>query len=484
MEPPSLNKRATLSVAKPTPTGPTPRQLREQLQQAQDQLQQLQEHRVDLEAQNEALRHARDVKESSSDYYFCLYDFAPVGYVTLSETGMILQCNRTAATLLGETVAQLEGRWFARLILDEDRDPFHSLRARLRSQGLEQTCELRMLRHGSAPFWAHLACSSQRNIGEREVDVVLSDITPRKLAQAKLQLAASVFTHAREGILITTPQGLIIDVNEAFTRITGYERSEVLGQNPRLLNSGRHEVEFFAAMWRDLLGAGRWQGELWNRRKTGEVYAEMKTISAVHAPNGKLEHFVALFSDITKSKERESELENIVQYNTLTALPNRLLLADRLRHAMALTRRRRQRLTLVNLELDGFKDIIDRHGHETGDLLLIALSIRMKQAMRESDSLAYLEGGEFVAVLPELADVATSTAMLLRLASDAARPVQVGELMLQVSASLGVTYYPQARDVTAEQLLLQADQARCQAKLAGKNRHHTFDAWSDASSAL
>ncbi|MCX7172890.1 MAG: PAS domain S-box protein [Proteobacteria bacterium] len=308
-----------------------------------------------------------------------------------------------------------------------------------------------------------------------------SDITERKQAEEKLRLAANVFTHAREGITITDSDGVIIDVNETFTNITGYSRDEVLGRNPRILKSGRQGSEFYAAMWHDLTKKGYWFGEIWNKRKNGDIYAEMLTISAVRDAHDNIQQYVALFSDITSLKEHEQQLEHIAHYDALTTLPNRVLMADRLQQAMAQAQRRGQPLAVAYLDLDGFKAINDNHGHEAGDQLLVAIAARMKQALREGDTLARLGGDEFVAVLLDLADVAASVPMLVRLLSAAAQPVQVGDLVLQVSASLGITFFPQGEDVDADQLLRQADQAMYQAKLAGKNRYHVFDAEQDRS---
>ncbi|MEI8170471.1 MAG: EAL domain-containing protein [Rhodoferax sp.] len=312
--------------------------------------------------------------------------------------------------------------------------------------------------------------------------IVLSrDITERKLAEDNLMLAASVFTCAREAIMITSIDGTIIDVNEAFTHITSYGREEVLGQNPRILSSGRQEKEFYATLWRDLIEKGHWYGEVWNRRKNGEVYAVMQTISAVRDSLGHISQYVALFSDITAIKEHQSQLEHIAHYDVLTSLPNRSLLADRLQQSMSQAQRRGQLLAVAYLDLDGFKLINDRHGHEIGDQLLIALANRMKDSLREVDTLARLGGDEFVAILLDLEDVSASETLLERLLVAAALPVHMGALVLQLSASLGVTFYPQAQEVEADQLLRQADQAMYQAKLAGKNRFHVFDAEQDSS---
>jgi len=308
-----------------------------------------------------------------------------------------------------------------------------------------------------------------------------TDMTERKEAEQKLQLAANVFTHAHEGIIITSADGTIIDVNDTFTNITGYSHDEVVGCNPRILNSGRQDKEFYSAMWRDLVENGHWLGEIWNRRKTGEVYAEMLAISAVRDDQGETRHYVALFSDITALKEHERQLELIAHYDTLTTLPNRVLLADRLHQNMIQAQRRGQPLAVAYLDLDGFKAINDNHGHDIGDKLLMTVATRMKQALREGDTLARLGGDEFVAVLLDLDDIDASVPMLTRLLAAAAKVVQIGDLVLQVSASLGVTFYPQPQDIDADQLLRQADQAMYHAKLAGKNRYHVFDAQQDSS---
>jgi diguanylate cyclase (GGDEF)-like protein/PAS domain S-box-containing protein len=317
-----------------------------------------------------------------------------------------------------------------------------------------------------------------------KVDYVMAmveDITERKQNENKLRLAASVFTHAREAIMITEPNGTIIDVNATFSHITGYSRDEVIGHNPSMLNSGRHDDDFYATLWRDLSEHGYWDGEIWNRRKNGEIYAELQNISAVKDVNGNLQHYVSLFSDITRTKVHEQELEHIAHYDTLTNLPNRVLLADRLQQAMPQVLRREQQLVVVFLDLDGFKAINDNHGHKAGDQLLKAVALRMKQTLREGDTLARLGGDEFVAVLTDLIDVEASVPMFTRLLAAAAQPVHIGDLVLQVSASLGATVYPQTEDIDADQLLRQADQAMYQAKLAGKNRYHIFDAAYDTS---
>ncbi len=306
------------------------------------------------------------------------------------------------------------------------------------------------------------------------------EITERKLADSKLQLAASVFAHAREAIAITDALGTIVDINEAFTRITGYNREEAIGQSPSILKSGRQDKTFYEAMWSALIAQGHWSGEIWNRRKDGRLFAELLTISAVRNEQGVTQQYVALFADITPIKEHQSELEHIAHFDALTNLPNRLLLADRLQQGMVQAQRRGQIVAVAYLDFDGFKNVNDRYGHDVGDQLLIHLATVMKDTLREGDTLARLGGDEFVAVLIDLDGIESCVPMLNRLLQAAAAPVQLDGILLQGSSSIGVTFYPQEHDVEADQLLRQADQAMYQAKLAGKNRYYLFDAAHDS----
>jgi diguanylate cyclase (GGDEF)-like protein/PAS domain S-box-containing protein len=305
-----------------------------------------------------------------------------------------------------------------------------------------------------------------------------SDITERKKFENKLKLAASVFSNAREGIMITDATGTIIEVNETFSLITGYNRGEAIGQNARILQSGHQTPYFYAEMWKSLLEKDHWYGEMWNRHKSGELYAELLKISAVHNPAGQLENYVALFSDITLMKRHQSQLEHIVHYDVLTNLPNRVLLADRLNQGIVQSQRHHNSLAVVFLDLDKFKAVNDTHGHDVGDELLIRVSQLMKDALREVDTLARIGGDEFVAVLPDLDKTEDCQQVLERLLLAASEPITIGKIVLHVSASIGVSFYPQDGKY-ADILMRHADQAMYQAKQSGKNCYHLFDSTND-----
>lgn len=297
-------------------------------------------------------------------------------------------------------------------------------------------------------------------------------------ANSALTLAASVFSHAGECIIITDISGIIVEVNKTFTVITGYSREEAIGQNPRFLKSGRQSPEFYADMWQALLKEGYWSGEVWNRRKDGEVYAVMTTISAVRNDQGNITHFVSLGNDITPMKKHQNQLEHIAHYDVLTDLPNRTLLADRLSQAMLQCKRNEKSLAVVFLDLDGFKYVNDTYGHAIGDELLIEVSVRMKEALREGDTLSRIGGDEFVAVLADLDKVEDCEPVLERLLLAVSEPISIGNIVLKISASLGVTLYPQD-NVDADRLMRHADQAMYIAKESGKNRYHLFDTAQD-----
>lgn len=294
-------------------------------------------------------------------------------------------------------------------------------------------------------------------------------------SNAKLERAASVFHNAREGIIITDTNGIIVDINETFTRITGFARAEVIGQSPRILKSNHQSPDFYAAMWQSIHERGEWFGEILNRRKNGEIYAELLTISTVRNQHGLLQGYIGLFSDITPMREHQKELEHIAHFDPLTSLPNRILLADRLQQSLAFCNRHKQSVAVAFLDLDGFKAINDTYGHDTGDQLLVKVAERMKGALREQDTLARIGGDEFVAVLQGVAGINDCEPIISRLLAAAALPVPLAGESLQVTASIGVTFYPKDGQ-DADHLLRYADQAMYLAKQAGKNRYHLFDA--------
>jgi PAS domain S-box/diguanylate cyclase (GGDEF) domain len=301
-----------------------------------------------------------------------------------------------------------------------------------------------------------------------------SDITGQKQNEEKLSLAASVFTEAKESILITDASGQIVQVNKAFTDITGYNAEEVLGKNPKMLQSGYHDKAFYQAFWAQLLAHGHWSGEIWNRRKNGEIYAELETISAVKNEKNETHHYVSLASDISHQKQHEKQLEQQAYYDLLTGLPNRKRLTDELTLAIQRCQQTDNVIAVAYIDLDGFKQINDTYGHAVGDQLLMAVAAQMKKTLRETDTVGRIGGDEFVALLNVGKELSHSLHLVKRLLHTIAKTILIDDLPLKVSASIGLCFYPQAGEIHAGQLLSLADQAMYQAKQAGKNRYHIY----------
>ena len=292
--------------------------------------------------------------------------------------------------------------------------------------------------------------------------------------QAKLRLSDAVFENALAGLVVTDSAGTVVAVNPAFSRVTGYTRDEIVGQNPRLLKSGRHEDDFYTALWRDVLEKGQWRGEIWNRRKDGTVYPEILNISSVRDANGQAIQFVGSFNDISELKAAEENLRRLAHFDALTGLPNRSLLMDRIEQAMKQTLRRERLLAVCFLDLDGFKPVNDTWGHETGDRLLVEVAQRLQAALRAGDTVARLGGDEFVLLLPDLATVDELTLALDRVLASLAMPYPDAGGTIRIGGSIGATLYP-FDDTTADGLLRHADHAMYRAKQQGRGKHMLFD---------
>jgi diguanylate cyclase (GGDEF)-like protein/PAS domain S-box-containing protein len=300
------------------------------------------------------------------------------------------------------------------------------------------------------------------------------DITRRKEAENDLKQAASVFEYANEGIIITDANGNIINVNSTFSKLTGYAKEEVFGQNPSLLKSGRQSDEFYREMWQRINKEGFWRGEIWNRRKNGDVYPELLTITEVRSSKGEVIQYVGIFTDITKIKEHQDELEQMAHYDPLTRLPNRILLSDRITQAIARAKRSKKFLAVIYLDLDEFKPVNDTMGHEAGDQLLVDVSARLKECVRADDTVSRLGGDEFVMLLGDLQSVDECTHAMRRFLDSLSRPYQINGFEIVLSASIGAAIFP-IDEADPETLIRHADQAMYEAKRAGRNRYHMFD---------
>jgi diguanylate cyclase (GGDEF)-like protein/PAS domain S-box-containing protein len=304
--------------------------------------------------------------------------------------------------------------------------------------------------------------------------VLGTDITERKQHEIQQLEATAVFENSYEGIMVANAEGLITRVNSAFTRITGYTQDEVVGQSPRMLSSGRHDARFYAEFWQSLNTAGVWRGEIWNRRKSGELYAVLQSVAVVHDANGAVLHYVCVFADISQIKAHEAALDKVANYDPLTHLPNRRLLSDRLKQALVRSDRSGRSTAICFLDLDGFKLVNDQLGHAVGDLVLVGVAQHLGAVLRADDTLARLGGDEFVLLLSDIASTEECAQVLERVLEATRQPVQAEGHAIVLSASIGVSLYPSDHS-DPDLLLRHADMAMYLAKQAGKDRYQLFD---------
>lgn len=412
----------------------------------------------------------REKTEELDNYFNSALDL----FCIANTDGYFLKLNPAWSDALGYALADLQGKRFLDFVHPDDMAATLAVLEQLTAQQMVMSFINRYRHKNGSWRWIEWHAQPRGAI----VFAAARDITDKKYADDALRLAASVFANSQEGIVITDADNHIIEVNNAFCRICGYEREEVIGLNPAILRSGRQDAAFYADMWQAIQEKGSWRGEIWNRRKSGEVYAEMLSIDAVRDQSGQIQHYVGAFSDISLIKEHQAELERIAHYDTLTGLPNRRLLADRLGQELARSRRTGRILGICFLDLDGFKPVNDHFGHEAGDNLLIEIAHRLQKISRAGDTVARIGGDEFVILFCDLVQEQECFLALERLLATVATPFAIGDQQMSVSASVGVTLFPHD-DADDDTLLRHADQAMYQAKEAGKGRFHLFDAEHD-----
>jgi diguanylate cyclase (GGDEF)-like protein/PAS domain S-box-containing protein len=303
--------------------------------------------------------------------------------------------------------------------------------------------------------------------------VIISEITERKNIEQELQLYSLVLKNSSEGMVVTDADNRIIAVNPAFSKITGYSFEEVKGKNPKMLKSGRHDRAFYHAMWGEITSAGQWQGEIWDKRKDGEIHAKWLTINTIRNDDGTIYRYVALFSDITEKKKSEELIWRQANFDTLTGLPNRDMFRDRLGHEVKKSIRAELPLALLLVDLDQFKEVNDTLGHAMGDKLLIEAAHRISSCIRESDTVARLGGDEFTIVISEISDNTHVEDVAQKIISKLSEPFDLGNEVVYISASIGITLYPND-SIDIDALMKNADQAMYVAKNKGRNRFSYF----------
>ncbi len=393
--------------------------------------------------------------------------------VMMDLDGYITSWNRGAERLFGYTAAEAVGRHILFLYAEPEEEETGFQDMFLGHGGRE--LEVRRRRKSGEVFWASLQLSLVRATNGHPTGIIgyLTDITERIDAQETLRLHAHIFEHSDEGILITDAQERIVSVNRAFTRITGYDAAEVVGQTPRMLRSGLHSAEFYGEIWQRIEREGRWQGEIQDRRKTGEIYPTWVSISAVHDGDGRVTHYFSIFSDITERKRAEERIHYLAYYDALTELPNRALFYKLVDQALIEAKRVRQHGAILFIDLNRFKPINDSLGHGVGDRLLQLIGMRLRETLRNEDVVARLGGDEFVVALFDIAKREHAAVVAQKILASFEPPFVIDQHELKVGAAVGISVYPQDGGDT-ETLLRLSDIAMYRAKKTGADGYAFF----------
>ena len=429
-----------------------------------------------LQAALGASQEVRDALRVSEERHRLLADNASDVIWTMDLSGRFTYVSPSVERLRGYTVAEVMQQTLAQALTPAS--------AKIAQEGLARIIEARQLhqqmidfraeleqpcKHGGT-VWTEVSVTGIRNDAGEYVSLlgVTRDISERMHADSDLRIAAIAF-ESQDGMFVADAGTTILRVNSAFTQITGYSADEVIGKTPRMLASGRHDVAFYAAMWASIQHSGAWHGEIWNRRKNGEIYPEQLTVTAVKGSAGQVTHYVATLHDITQRKQLEQEVAQLALLDPLTQLPNRRLFNDRLSQALTRAKRAQSHMAVMFIDLDKFKPINDAHGHEVGDWVLQTVAKRIESCLRSSDSAARVGGDEFLVLLPDVQTSDDALVVAEKICAELARPfVLPGRLSLLASASIGIAIYPD-HGLTEQDLLRHGDRAMYQAKSAGGN---------------
>jgi diguanylate cyclase (GGDEF)-like protein/PAS domain S-box-containing protein len=420
---------------------------------------------TDTEAGENSLQH-------SEEQVFEFLEGVGLAAIAIDTQGSLVHINQVMAAQIGQAEKSLLGcDWIGQYVSSEDRPRLAEVfGGKVSLSALPQELEYQVeTAKGQCLFRWHLTLIRDPAGVPMSIAMMGSDITEWRRMGDRLRLNAQVFDSSNEAMVITDRQNNIISVNRAFTRLTGYEREEALGKNPRILNSGRQDAAFYRSMWESIIENGFWRGDIWDRRKDGSCYPKFLSITAIRDDGGEIVKFSAVFYDVSERKEMELQLENLAHYDSLTGLPNRMLLHDRLEQAIATAERQRQHFALLFIDLDGFKPVNDEHGHGVGDAVLKLVGERLNLVIRGMDTAARLGGDEFVVILTDIHNRENTERVAEKIIGELSEPYQVAGKTLSISASIGASLYPSDQKVAMD-LLRTADEAMYQAKRDGKRR--------------
>lgn len=430
-------------------------------------------HRIKVVIQ---ARQASMALQHSEARFRGIFEQSAMGIALVDMTGQLMHANPAIQTMLGYDETALQQKPFSKFFYPYDtlveREFYQQL---LNAARHYYQMEKYFFRHDAPMLWGRLTVSLVRDPYHTPQFTIhmIEDITERKRAQAKQRLGIKVFESTSDGVMIADAEGHIVDVNQAFLLMTGYSYKEVLDENPRFLQSGHHDAAFYDKMWSDTRETGRWRGEIWNRRKNGDIFSSWMSLSAVRGEHNEVTHYVSVYSDVSTLQIDDLRRRLLTHYDALTKLPNRSLFYELLTRAC----RQEERLALLYLDLDDFKQINEEFGFDVGDEFLKTLVARLRQCIREGDSISRLESDEFGIILSPIHQDYDVRLIADKIFASITEPFTLQGYTPQIDCNIGISFYAPQKDFSdesAEILIQQADMAMYLAKEAGKNTYYIY----------
>ncbi|GAV20277.1 cyclic di-GMP phosphodiesterase Gmr [Mariprofundus micogutta] len=396
-----------------------------------------------------------------------IYSLGDMLFVT-DDDGIIIMINPAVSLTLGFESSELVGKQVTEIVLGGLMTPQEA--ESLEAGSAINSIDRQILNKAGEKIPVLISVSMlEPSKNKHQLIYAAHDITRQKVAERQMQLAAKVMDTVSNGIIVSDAEHRILMVNPAFTAITGYEAEDVIGRKPGMLQSDEHDEDFYQQLRDKVMSLGYWEGEIWNRRKNGEVYPQWLTISSMRDDTGAITHCVSTFLDISEEKRIHHELEYLANHDSLTNLPNRKLFIDRIEHALPMAKRAKHTVALLFVDIDGFKPVNDMHGHAVGDSLLKAIAVRLRECVRESDTVARIGGDEFTILMEGVDDISHVMPIAEKVLNSMKRPFDVDEVHCRIGASIGISLYPEHAD-NLNDLVKRADGAMYQAKKLGRNR--------------